>query len=351
MGQDRTQRAVAPKTILLLFCIMLAFIITTYSNHFNNAFHFDDSHVVESNSYIQDNHNIPLFFKDGSTISVLPANQLYRPMVTTSLAIDYWLAHGLTPFLFHLSTFCWYILQCILLYFFFLKIANTALDHRWNTYFSFIAATWYGVHTANAETINYVSARSDSLSTFWLILSFILFTTRPIFRTWGIYFIPFIIACLFKQTAIVFPALLFLYVLFFEKNINDSNQTYTTQCIQSLKRTRASWAIGALMFVLLTRMTPISYTPGGGSIYHYAITQPFVIFHYFMTFFLPTHLSADSDWELLPSIRDIHFILGTLFIVMMLALAYWTSKKSLTRPIAFGILWFFITLLPTSSII
>ena len=44
-------------------------------------------------------------------------------------------------------------------------------------------------------------------------------------------------------------------------------------------------------------------------------------------------------------------LIGGAFIAAMLAVAWTTSRRRETRPIAFGILWFFIALLPTSSVV
>ncbi|MGN6180494.1 MAG: hypothetical protein ACTHNW_15005, partial [Mucilaginibacter sp.] len=85
--------------------LMIACCAITYSNHFHNDFHFDDFHTIVNNAYIRDMRNMPLFFKDGSTSSVLPANQSYRPVVTASLAVDYWLGGGYNVVFFHLTNF------------------------------------------------------------------------------------------------------------------------------------------------------------------------------------------------------------------------------------------------------
>ena len=350
---QRTQN-LSPRALVFYFSLIVALIFTAYSNHFNNAFHFDDSHVIESNLFIQSLDNIPLFFKDATTISSLPTNQQYRPMVTTSLAIDYWLGHELKPFWFHVSTFCWYILQCLLMYFFFLKIANTAVSSKWNPYFSLFAMTWYGVHAANAETINYVSARSDSLSTCWLMLSFIVFIGLPAYRKWGLHLVPIVIAALFKQTVIVFPALLSLYVLYFEEqaSLTVLFEKKSWPIIKNLfKKNLSSWIVCAIMFVLVTHMDPVTFSPGGTSVYQYLITQPYVFVHYFITFFFPLQLSADTDLSLLPQIIDDRFFIGIGFVLSMLTVAFLASKKTATRPVSFGIFWFFIALLPTSSFI
>src|SRR6476646_2813714 len=98
------------KTIIFLLFLSIVTGIA-YSNHFENSFHFDDSHTIQNNLFIQDLKNIPRFFIDGTTFSSLPQNQSYRPVVSTSLAIDYHLGNGYDPFYFHLSTFLLFLVQ------------------------------------------------------------------------------------------------------------------------------------------------------------------------------------------------------------------------------------------------
>jgi hypothetical protein len=86
-------------------------IFAAYSNHFQNSFHFDDSHTVVDNVFIRDLHNIPRFFTDATTFSTLPANRTWRPIVSLSLALDYRLGGGAKPLWFHISTFFWFLLQ------------------------------------------------------------------------------------------------------------------------------------------------------------------------------------------------------------------------------------------------
>ena len=86
---------------------------------------------------------------------------------------------------------------------------------------------------------------------------------------------------------------------------------------------------------------------GAASAYSYRITQPIVIFRYFRTFFLPTALSADTDRVPFDSIFDGDALFGFVFV---LGLLYGGRRRSggETRPIAFGLFWFLLALLPTS---
>src|SRR5216684_1074307 len=83
--------------------VLVVALLAAYANHFQNSFHFDDAHTIETNAAIRDLRNIPLFFRDATTFSALPSNQSYRPLVSTLLALDYKLGGGVQPFWFHMS--------------------------------------------------------------------------------------------------------------------------------------------------------------------------------------------------------------------------------------------------------
>src|SRR5580700_340725 len=101
---------------LLLVLALLAGVLVAYSNHFQNSFHFDDFHTITDNPYIRSLRNIPKFFTDAATFSTMPPNRSYRPIISTSLALDYWAGGGLKPFFFHFSTFLWYLAQLVLMF-------------------------------------------------------------------------------------------------------------------------------------------------------------------------------------------------------------------------------------------
>src|ERR1700730_8023648 len=142
--------------------LLLIIFLAAYSNHFQNGFHFDDAHTIENNAAIRELHNIPLFFRDASTFSSLPSNQSYRPLVSTLLAIDYKIAGGLKPFWFHLSIFALFVALTLLLAF----VVYRLID---NLSIALGAAALYGLHPANADTINYIIASSEVISTLDII--------------------------------------------------------------------------------------------------------------------------------------------------------------------------------------
>src|SRR6202522_2168683 len=118
----------AHKGIRVAALLLPLAVALVYSDHFQNGFHFDDFHTVNNNPYIRSLQNARLFFTDPSTFSVLPANRTYRPLVTLSLAIDYWLGSGLKPFYFHLDAFLWYLVQLALMLALFRHILRLASE-------------------------------------------------------------------------------------------------------------------------------------------------------------------------------------------------------------------------------
>lgn len=338
--------------LILSGVILLIAVMAAYSNHFHNGFHFDDVHTIVNNIYIRDLGNIPLFFKDGTTFSSLPSNQSYRPAVSATLALDYWMGKG-DVFYFHLSAFILFLVQGVFMFFFYLKIFISARNTANAGIAALFAVSWYMLHPANAETINYIIARSDSMSTLAIVASFVIFTYSSTGRKRHLYLIPVAIGLLAKPSTLVFVPLLFFYVLLFEENMAFADMFKADSRLKitaAFRKTAPAFILCLIIFLFVRRMDPPTWTPGGSSMFSYVITQPFVVLHYFTTFFLPVNLSADTDWTTLPGILDGRFFLGILFVFGMLYAAVAASGDEKTRPISFGILWFFISLLPTSLI-
>ena len=347
--------------LLLYYFLVAVFATLVYSNHFSNGFHFDDSHTVVNNIFIQNLKNIPLFFKDGTTFSSLPTNQSYRPLVTTTLAVDYRIGGGLNPFWFHLSTFVLFLLQGLLMLLVFLKIFSASAGSGFGRnpvaelgFVSLFAVAWYLIHPAIAETINYVIARSDSLSTFFVVLALILYMYSPFCRKYFLYLIPVAFGALAKIPAIMFAPILLVYIILFEKKVSFFQllqKRHSKVLLSILKMVLPTFVFCTGVYFFIHKMDPETWTAGGLSRYHYLITQPYVILHYVKTFFFPLWLSADTDWVTFDTILNLKAILGFLFIALLFLVAVLSSNYPKLRPVSFGIFWFFFALIPSSSVI
>jgi protein O-mannosyl-transferase len=339
---------------LMLIVLLLLATTVAYLNHFNNDFHFDDSHSIVNNPYIRDINNIPSFFTDGNTSSILPQNKFYRPVVTASLAVDYWLAGGYKLPYFHVSTFIVFLFQGILMIMLFnVLLSKLTSDKRLN-YVSLIAVAWYLLHPVNAETVNYIIARSDVQSTLFVVLGLLVFAQRGFWRKTHLYLIPVIVGVLAKLSALMFAPILFVYVLLFEEKLNFYQifqKSSFRQLTNAVVKTLPAFTVCILMYFVVDAFTPDTWVPGGTSVFSYLITQPYVIMHYFFSFFAPLSLSADTDLKAFTSIWDIRFFFGIAFVTALIAAAFYASKHDKWRPVAFGVAWFLLALVPTSSVI
>jgi len=326
---------------------IVVFVALAYSNHFHNGFQFDDAHTVVNNAFIQDVRNIPQFFRDGTTFSSLPSNQSYRPLVSSFLAVSYALAGGLNPFWFHFSIFALFVLQVLLLGYVLNQVLDRFLPNPANRWIASIAACWYGLHPANADTVNYIIASSDVISTVGIVASFACYFAFPRGRCYFVYVLPAAIAVLAKPPAAVFAVLFAVYrLLIQESNAQGATRAKrATGCLIEIAPVVLACG-AALLFV--RHMTPAHWTAGAGSGWRYLITQPYAALLYFQTFLWPGGLSADYDLAPFATIGDPRFLTGLGFAMLFTGSAIAASIRPRTRVIGFGLWWYVISLLPTS---
>jgi uncharacterized protein (TIGR02996 family) len=336
ISSEMLRRAAWRMAILLAICF-------AYANSFQNEFHFDDFHTVVDNPAIRSLHNVPRFFTDATTFSVLPANRTYRPVVSTSLAIDYALGRGYVPFWFHFTTFALFLGLVLLLNAFYRLLLDKTLPSPENEWLALFAAAWFGLHPAMGETVNYVIQRGDLYCTLGCVAALFLYARYPRLRRSGAYLVPFAFALLSKPPAAVFPLLVLLYVFFFEAPSESASRRLRGGLIAMIPSLVAT----AALLWLQSTMTPRSFLPSILSPWNYRLTQPFVWLRYTTELLFPLHLNVDTD--LAPFARlDTRALAGLFFLAALLVAIWMTSRRRSLNPIAFGLLWFVVTQLPTS---
>ncbi|MCW3125434.1 MAG: tetratricopeptide repeat protein [Bacteroidetes bacterium] len=333
--------------------VLMAAVTLTYSNHFKNALHFDDAHTIENNAYIRDLKNIPLFFEDGKTSSSLPPNQSYRPLLTTTLAIDYHFSDDLkdlTPF--HVTSFAFFILLGILMFVLFRKIISIVSTDPYNDWVALITVAWFMLHPVCAETINYIIQRGDSLSTFFVVLGLTLYAVSPVCKKYYLYLIPVVLGILTKPSALIFAPILMCYIILFENGDGFISmfKGKTDKLLKVVIPTVIAIVVCVAGYLFVSHMQPTTYVEGQSQVWEYRLTQPFILFYYFTAWFAPVHLNADTDWMIFKSPMDIYAILGYVFLIFTVVIIFITAEYKATRPIAFGLAWFLLANVPTSII-
>ncbi len=311
----------------------------TYANHFHNSFHFDDFHSVTQNAAIRDLSNLSKFFTDPATSSSLPTHRSWRPLVTASLALDYRLGHGYSPLVFQASTFVWFLAQLACMFLLFSAILRRVFAPGQATCAAWFAVALYGLHPAMAETVNYVIQRAEVISTCGVVAGLALYARFPGLRRYAIYLAPVIVGLLAKPPALVFPLLLAAYEFWCE----DSGSL-----ARAFRKSIPAFALAAAFVALQLVMTPKTLVTGGQP-HSYWITQPYVAFRYFTSFFLPLHLSADTDLAAFEKFWTLEVVGGFVFLIALIYAIAALSRIPAIRPIAFGLAWFLLALVPTSA--
>lgn len=331
----------------------LVLVLGAYSNTLRNSFHFDDSHVIEGNLYIRSLSNLKTMLTDANAFSSLPANATYRPLVTVSLAVDYWLGGGsVVPF--HVSQITMLVVLAAMLYGMFLAVMRAAPSSIDPRYPALLGATLFAVHTVNTETLNLISARSELLSAMGVVGAFLVYLYFPASRRWHLYLVPMVVGTLAKTPAVIFAALFPAYLFLFEARLPlDAlfSRGTRSEALGVLRRASPGLVVGLASYALVEIQNSSAATYGGGSPFHYLLTQMFVWLHYARLFVLPLGLTADTDWGLIPHWYDTRVIAGAAFIAGLVWAIGRASRAELTRPVAFGLAWFCLALLPGSSIV
>jgi hypothetical protein len=87
---------------------------------------------------------------------VLPSNRVFRPLVTASVAVDYWLGGGLKPAFFNTSNLFWFLMLLALFFLLCRKIFQTLRPGEASDWMALFTVALFGLHPAIAETVNYV---------------------------------------------------------------------------------------------------------------------------------------------------------------------------------------------------
>jgi tetratricopeptide (TPR) repeat protein len=309
----------------------LILVLLAYANFFHNSFHFDDDHVIVENPAIRSLANLPRFFTDAHTFSSLPSNATYRPLVTLSFALDYAVRHSLDPVPFHATQLVLLLIVGALLVFVYRDVLG-----KEHVTLAIAAAALFSVHTANTETMNFLSSRSELLSAVGFLAAFLIYVRH---YKWPWYLIPLAIGALAKAPVVIFAGIVIAWVRLIERK----------PMLKAVQAAVPSFVTGIVLLIALNAMNAREWVAGGGSRLGYLMTQPYVWLHYARLAILPVGLTADTDLEILPHWYDTNAIAGYLFVAVLCIAIVRLGRTSRTAPVAFGLAWFAITLLPTSS--
>lgn len=325
-------------------CLPAMLAVLAYFNAVDGSYHFDDGHSVVDNPFIRSTAHLLRFFTDPTAFSVLPQNQTYRPLLLTSYALTAEAAGTsaraflTVNLLIHVG--CVLVLQALL------RRVLPLLRQREDERLVLVASALFAVHPLLSECVNYVSARSESLCAL-LSLGAMLAYLRARERDG--------IASLIGAAALMFAAFLVKPVAI--------AMPFAVLLLEAVALDRQDWprivrrwlwlAIPAALGMLLAaRMTPplAIASASGFSRLDYARSELPALLYYAALFAWPTQLNADHAFAGTTSLRDGSVLLALLVLACVLAFIVRAFSTRRNVAVAFGLAWFFIQLLPSSSV-
>jgi protein O-mannosyl-transferase len=317
------------KALILVLAVSIV-----YVNSFSGVFQFDDYKMIVNYARAHSAASWLYYF-----------SHHIRPLLKLSYTFNWISGSGL--FGFHLVNLAIHIINTILVYFISLKfLCRTGNKSLVNV--AFLSALLFGLHPIQTEAVTYICGRSVSLmSMFYLgsMLAYIKGTeTNKSFLTYLLSPVLFMLAVLTRETALTLPLALLLWDICSRDNEGGSGMPFRSQAVH--------WGlfilIGGAILLHYKYEELLSFSYGLRGIRENLFSQFNGLGYLLSRLIIINGLNIDPDipafssWTILVIIKAI--LLAVLLIISLL-----TFKTR--RWISFGILWFFLQLIPTNSII
>ncbi len=170
---------------------------------------FDDDIIVKANPYITSAHYIPSYFTQHIWSNLMQARKnYYRPVFLLWLLGNY-KDFGTDPIGWHLSSLVLHLGNAVLLYFLALRFTRER--------FSALAASLlFGLHPVQVENVAWVSCSTELLGSFLTLAAALCYFRSLEFPARGALLLAasvslYGLAVLAKETAIIFPVIVFLH--------------------------------------------------------------------------------------------------------------------------------------------
>lgn len=359
-----------PKGLAFLFFFVLGFAV--YSNTFEASFHYDDAHVIA----------------DLTSREVFGRFMAGGPRVVAHLTflLNYRL-HGADVFGYHVfNTVVHAATACFVFIFLHLILSlSNSMDEASETlnpgrrkppvlpplsdpvfWPAFIGAVLVLVHPIATQAVTYISQRYTSLAGFFYMGSLSFFVGARIkFRQGCGFFsathlvrylcavVMAILALSTKEMAITLPAALLLTEYFFiQSDFREAGKRVVYLLpLLSTSLVIPAWTIGGEK-PLLARVAALQdYTWGAGiPRQDYLFTQLKVILGTYLRLLVwPTGQNIDHDYLVSKALLDLPAAGSLAALSLLLGVGVWLFNRA--RLVSFGIVWFLVTISPTSSIV
>jgi protein O-mannosyl-transferase len=343
-----TSRLLATQLLLLIALSALPFLPSLKSH-----FVYDDDVQIVNNTSIQNWESVPSYFTNtqfGSDDRTAASNFHYRPVFFLWLRNNDFL-WGRNPVGWHVSALLLHLGVTTSLFF----LLRRHFDNSW---IATLAALIFGVHPIHIESVVWVSGATDPLAALFLLGSLLLWmrlggwTNNPS-RVGSI--ACYAAALLSKETAIVFPAIVFVYALAGMQDTGTRENTgdrFANRPVTSALREIFPFLVVTTIYLMARYAVLRGVTPQTHwlSTRDALLTAPFALVFYLRHLLWPFGLSLFYSFPTISSLQNILFWLPLLSLAALAALIYFLWRRMNEPAIPFALAWCFLPLLPVLDI-
>jgi Flp pilus assembly protein TadD len=339
--------------------------LLAYSNTFHASFHFDDYDNIVENPIIKELS----YFTDPDKARNFSGYDIFKSRYIGSLsfALNYRL-HGEDVTGYHAVNVAVHLLNSLLLYAFvlltfrspFLKEASSSAGA---VYIAFFSALFFVAHPLQTQAVTYIVQRFASMTTTFYLASFTAYALSRLsvrgisrFVFYVLTIVMALLACKTKETAVTLPVAITIYEVFFFRDLLGRRVMRLVPVFLVILVIPFSFAnMDKPLGVAIEEMSGFSKVQTSVSRWDYLVTQFRVVVTYLRLLVLPVNQNIDYNYPLYNSFLGYRVLLPFLLLAGIFSLGALFLRRSSLRPelrlVSFGVFWFFITLMPESSVL
>jgi tetratricopeptide (TPR) repeat protein len=311
------------------------------------GFVYDDEPAIVTNVAVHSWRYVPFYFFPNAAAGPPTAlvSGFYRPINLLWLRINHAL-FGLNPAWWHLSTLACHVLTTYLVF----AVASKLLGDRKT---AFVAGILFGLHPVHVENVAWLAAINDMLMSLLLLMSFLAFLKYYSWRSkpWLVFSLGlFALALLTKETAGMFPFLIFTYGALLGSGGRGKTAALGTAVTQGVRESIAYF--GVVGGYLAVRSLALRAVPSASSIpiswTTMMLTWPSVLWFDIKHLALPIHSSEFYALVYVTSLSFKGFVAPLLLVVACTLGAALSIRRSPHSRVGwFALLWVILPLLPS----
>jgi Tfp pilus assembly protein PilF len=334
--------------VILMFLIAAVCLVVFYQT---TGFDFtaDDWRLIfEKKDFLGNWGNLKAVFTQPFPAETYEPIPYYRPIVTLVNFLNNQFL-GKTTFGFHIVSLGFHTLNALLLYLLLLVLFKREL-------LSFLAALFFAAHPVHTTSVVWISARTDLIACFFILLSLLLFYRRKahigaprMVLYWGAV-LAYVFALFSKGMALSLP----LFLLVWEYVSHRKSAAYEASSEDKPSYARLIPFFAAAVVYLVVRVSVLGNLGTGHPSVSVGLFQRFltafaIYFFYFKKFVFPLYVNFAPRVLAVTSIISLKFW-GSL-IIFAAVLGLGLSLRRVSREVSFGIFWILVTLVPVLNLV